>query len=99
MTPDTGFDELMDRVCVGLGFCGCIKDDEPLHVTRFIPDKGPVTADQFTEWVFLADNVNPNVTSPTWLKIKSAVRAAFVDCMGGEVVEAQRLRWSGLPEE
>lgn len=99
MTEDRGFDALMERVCVGLGFCGCIKRERPLHVTDLIPESGPVTADQFTEWVFLADNQNPNVTSPSWLKIKGRVREAFVACMGAEEVDASVLRWNLDPVE
>ncbi len=52
----------MHFVCVDWGYCGSVKaNGTPLHVTMFIPDEGPVTADQFVEWVFLADNMNPNV--------------------------------------
>jgi hypothetical protein len=98
MTTKTGFDALMDFVCVGRGYCGAIhRDGAPLHVTLFIPDAGPVTADQFVEWVFLADRMNPNVEPERWQKHKDAIRAAFVDHMGGETVEAERLRYSGAP--
>jgi hypothetical protein len=93
-----GFDALMDFVCVGHGYCGSIhRDGTPLHVSLFIPDKGPVTADQFVEWVFLADRENPNVEPDRKQHCKDAIRAAFVAHMGGEMVDAERLRWSDAP--
>ncbi|MES2860105.1 MAG: hypothetical protein V4701_01460 [Pseudomonadota bacterium] len=94
MAIKTGYDALLDVACVTLGFCGCVKDDMPLHVDDFIPSSGPVTADQFVEWVFLADDQNPNTEPEKWQGLMDALRAAFVEHMGGEVVDAQRLRWS-----
>jgi len=90
-----GFDALMQVVCPRLGYCGSIhRNGAPLHVTLFIPDEGPVTADQFVEWVFLADRVNPNLEPEKRQPLKDAIRAAFVEHMGGEVVDATALRWS-----
>lgn len=86
-----GFDALMHEVCVGHGYCGCMKYGKSLHVTDFIPAEGPVTADQFVEWVFLADNENPNL-GPT--AHKRAIRAAFVKHMGADVADARLLQWS-----
>lgn len=92
------FDSLMRVVCVEWGYCGSIhRNGTPLHVTLFIPDEGPVTADQFVEWVFLADRENPNVDLGRMQRHKDALRAAFVQHMGGEVVEARRLRWGDEP--
>tara|TARA_R100001244_G_scaffold6593_35_gene8427 strand:- start:1106 stop:1399 length:294 start_codon:yes stop_codon:yes gene_type:complete len=96
MTEKTGYDALMDIVCVGWGFCGCIKNDKPLHVDDFIPAEGDVTADQFVEWVFLADNMNPNSDPEQWHRHKQAIRAAFIEHMGGEIVNAKLLQWSCL---
>jgi hypothetical protein len=90
----TGYDALMDEVCVGLGFCGCIKRGRPLHVGRFIPSSGPVRADQFAEWVFLADDMNPNSKPERWEKIRAKIEAAFVRHMGSDVVDAGLLRYS-----
>jgi hypothetical protein len=90
----SGFDALMDEVCVGLGFCGCIKRGRPLHVSRFVPSSGPVRADQFAEWVFLADDMNPNSRPERWEKIRAKIEDAFVRHMGGDVVDASQLRWS-----
>jgi len=94
MSAKTGYDALMEVVCVKCGFCGCIKDDMPLHVDFFIPPSGPVTVDQFVEWVFLADNQNPNSELERWQAHKDIFRAAFIEHMGGEVVDAERLQWS-----
>ncbi|WP_035034748.1 hypothetical protein [Caulobacter sp. AP07] len=94
----TGYDALMHVVCAEQGFCGCTKHGLPLHVDLFIPPRGPVTADQFVEWVFLADDQNPNSDLARWQGCKDAIRAAFVEHMGGEVVDAERLQWSGSAE-
>jgi len=94
---DTRFDRLMDEVCPRWGFCGCIKDEQELHVTLLIPPEGPVTADQFVEWLFLADNLNPNCPSPETTAQKAGLREAFVRHMGADVVSASELRWSCDP--
>lgn len=99
MTANTAYDALMDEICVGLGFCGCIKDGKPLHVAQFIPSKGPVTADQFAEWVFLADDMNPNSEPKRWENLKDKIKLAFVRHMGAELVDAKLLKWSdGKPD-
>ncbi len=89
--PQPGYDALMHEVCVGWGYCGCIKRNRPLHVSYFIPPDGPVTADQFVEWVFLADNLNPSLRPDTH---RTALRAAFIKHMGGDVVDATLLKGS-----
>jgi hypothetical protein len=88
--PKSRFDALMNEVCVGWGYCGCIKDGEPLHVDSFIPSKGPVSADQFVEWLFLAEDLDPSLR-PTehWQGLK----AAFIKHMGSEIVDAKELHW------
>jgi hypothetical protein len=62
-----------------------------------IPPDGPVTAGQFVEWLFLAENFNPNAQTGRWQRRKEALRAAFVKPMGAEAVYARLLRWSGAP--
>jgi hypothetical protein len=101
---ESGYDALMHQVCVEWGFCGCVKEGRPLHVDFLIPPRGPVTADQFVEWVFLADNMNPNVEPERWQPHKQAIKAAFVRYMGAEIVDASLLSWSNAqpdpdPEE
>ena len=83
----------MHEICVGFGFCGCIKDGRPLHINRFIPSAGPVTADQFVEWVFLADDMNPLSERKNWRDLKDKIRLAFVRHMGAEKVDATLLKW------
>ena len=99
MTADSGYDALMRDVCVVWGFCGCIKGDTPLHVDLFIPSGGPVTVDQFVEWVFLADNINPNSEPERWQRHKDAIRAAFLQHMGAETVDARELRLSAVQDD
>lgn len=88
----------MHIACVEWGFCGCVKYDQPVHVDMFIPSYGPVTANQFVEWLFLADDQNPNVDPERWLMHKEALRTAFVNCMGAEVVDASELRWARVKD-
>jgi hypothetical protein len=94
MTANLAYDALMDEICVDLGFCGSIKDGKPLHVARFIPSRGPVTAEQFAEWVFLADDMNPNSEPKRWENLRDKIKHAFVRHMGAEVVDAKMLKWS-----
>jgi hypothetical protein len=93
----TGFDALMHEACATWGFCGCMKHGEPLHVTTLIPPCGPVHANQFVEWLFLADNLNPNLEK--YDRQKAALAAAFLTCMGSDVVDAKLLRWSDCPAD
>ena len=80
----------MNEVCVGWGCCGCIKDGKPLHVDMFIPSQGKVSADQFVEWLFLAENLDPSLRPTShWREL----RAVFIKHMGSEVVDAKELRW------
>ena len=98
--PDeTGYGALRHEVCVVWGFCGSIKRRQPLHVDFLIPASGPVTADQFVEWVFLADNLNPNLDPERWQPHKDAIRAAFVKHMGAEIVDAHAFGLSDTPPE
>lgn len=88
----SGYDALLDYVCVGLGFCGCIKRGRPLHVNHLIPSSGPVTADQFVDWVFLADDINPYGQPARLMALKPKIRAAFIQHMGSETVDASLLQ-------
>jgi hypothetical protein len=93
-TPDSpGYEALTTEICVDMGFCGSIKHGRPLYVDLLIPPSGPVTADQFVEWVFLADDMNPNERPDKWQRHKDAIRAAFVRHMGAETVDARQLRY------
>lgn len=92
-TPEPGYDALLHFCCVRLGYCGSVKDGEPLHVDMFIPEAGAITADQFVDWMFRAEQLDP--ASDERLQAHGrAIRAAFVEHMGAEVVDAEALRWS-----
>lgn len=93
MTEETGFDALMTFTCVEMGFCGSIKNNQTLHVNHFIPNYGTVTADQFVEWVFLADSLNPNEKSERLQRYKNQLKAAFIKHMGAEVIDATELKY------
>ncbi|MEL7199251.1 MAG: hypothetical protein AAGL10_13130 [Pseudomonadota bacterium] len=84
----SGIDKLLHKLCVTYGYCGCVKFDKPLHVDDFIPPKGPVHAEQFVEWVFLADDVNPNSDDDHIVEMKSVFRSLFVEYLGAETVDA-----------
>ena len=93
MSEKPGFNALMHEVCVGRGWCGGLVNDEPSHVTDFIPESGSVTADQFVDWLFEADDMDPYDELGKWQKHKDALRDAFMRHMGGAVVDASRLKW------
>jgi len=61
-------------------------------VSDFLPPSGPVTVDQYVEWLFIADQMDP--ASPQALKLRPILRAAFIECMGAEAVDAADLRYS-----
>jgi hypothetical protein len=88
----TNFELLLKEICVKWGYCGCFKLDSSIHVTLFIPSYGPVTADQFVEWVLLADDINPNVESPQSDRTREGIRSAFLRHMGAETVDATELK-------
>lgn len=83
--PD--YARLLNRICVGLGYCGSVIDGAPCHVDDFIPGGGFVSADQFAEWVIRAEGLDP-LTDPH----KRAIRNAFIEHMGTNVVDASKLR-------
>lgn len=66
MKEKIGHDALINEVCVKFGLRGSVRGDQVTHVDFIIPSDGPVTADQFVEWVFLADGMNPNVDPEKW---------------------------------
>jgi hypothetical protein len=93
MENEKGYVALMHEVCVGWGFCGSLKGEMPLHVDHIIPSYGPVSADQFVDWLFLADGLNPEAEPERWQRHKAAIRAAFARHMGAEIVDAHLLRY------
>lgn len=91
--PKSAYAALMQEVCVGRGYCGCIKDGRRVHVDDFIPAMGNVTADQFVEWVFLAEDLDPGMQPNSQ---RRGLRDAFLKHMGASAVEASRLRWDAV---
>jgi hypothetical protein len=81
------FDGMMHEFCVGLGFCGGERNGEPLHVTDFIPESGPVSADDFAKWLLTADGLDPD--DRHWIV---RLKAVFIRHMGADVVDASMLR-------
>lgn len=82
LPPNRDYARLQNKVCVGLGYCGTVKNGKTLHVDDIIPSYGMVTAEQFAEWVILADDLNPNL-APS--EHKKMIRAAFIEFMGADL--------------
>lgn len=93
MKRELGYDALMHEVCVRRGWCGGIVDGRPSHVDDFIPQGGPVTADQFVDWLFRAEGMDPAADLTKWQKHRDALREAFVRHMGSDPVDASLLKW------
>lgn len=91
MTERTPFDALMHEVCVVRGWCGAVVDNRPTHVTDFLPHNGNVTADQFVDWLFKADGVDPDEDREKWQGHIDGLRDAFVLHMSGFSVDVQQL--------
>ena len=90
MEQKSAYDGLLHEVCVRLGFCGSVVDGKPSHVDDFIPEHGPVSADEFVEWVFRAEGMDPNEDAAT--RHAASLRQAFVRHMGSDSVDASRLK-------
>jgi hypothetical protein len=90
--PDA-FDGMMHEFCVGMGWCGCVKDGKRLHVTNFIPEAGPVSADEFTRWLVMADGFDPDqLSDPEIKRWMPKLKTVFVKHMGADVTDASNLR-------
>ena len=93
MEQKSGYSSLMHEVCVGLGWCGSVVDGEPLHVDFFIPESGPVSAEQFVVWLFQAEGMDAGEEPEKWRPHIVGLREAFIWHMGSDIVDAQRLKW------
>lgn len=82
----------MGEVCVRCGFCGSYVDGTPSHVGDFIPSSGPVTADQFVDWLIIAEGLDLTAFSEHRAPLRRRLRAAFIQHMGAEVVDASALQ-------
>lgn len=54
MEQRSGYDALMHEVCVKHGWWDGIVNGRPSHVHDLIPEPGPITADRFVDWLFMA---------------------------------------------
>ncbi|HYD28581.1 hypothetical protein [Brevundimonas sp.] len=79
------FDNLLEEVCVRLGFCGSVVDGQPLHVDHFLPEFGVLTAEEFADALFKAEGWDPDGSEAK--TFRSSVREAFVRHMGGSEIE------------
>ena len=84
------YDKLLTYVCVSLGFCGSVVDDQPLHVGQFLPETGTLTAEDFADALFKAEGLDPE--GSTARRFRSNVRDAFVRHMGVSAIDASLLR-------
>lgn len=80
------YDKLLEDVCVRLGFCGSVVDDQPLHVDQFIPQTGSLTDEDFADALFKAEGWDPDSSEAR--KFRPSVRDAFVQHMGGSEIDS-----------
>ncbi|WP_112310858.1 hypothetical protein [Pseudogemmobacter bohemicus] len=90
----TGFDRLACEVCAKYGFCGSGHTGTFVHVTDFLPESGPVTAEQFTDWLLIADGYDPESQAEVFEKFRAIFRPIFIKHMGADCVEAGLLYYS-----
>ncbi|MBX7496528.1 hypothetical protein K3172_11740 [Qipengyuania sp. 6B39] len=93
MSGNPSYNALQKEVCVECGWCGGIVDGKPSHVDNFIPEAGPVSADQFVDWLFIAEGMDPSEDSDRWQVHKDHLRAPFIRHIGAEIVDASMLQW------
>lgn len=96
MGRPNAFDGMLDELCVGLGWCGTVKHGEVLHVTRYVPEEGLVTAEEFAAWIIQSDGIDvDSVSNAQWNRWMGQLKTVFVKHMGADTVDAGQLR-SGL---
>ena len=83
----------MHEVCVERGWCGSIVNGEPCHVDHFIPEAGPVSANQFVDWLLMAEGIDTNAEPEKWHEHQEVLRDAFVRHLGSEAVDTSVLKW------
>jgi hypothetical protein len=93
MSGDAGYNTLIYDICARMGWCGSVVDGKPRHVDHYIPGNGEVSADQFVEWVFLAEGYHPHENGEERTnRHRIALRETFIRHMGSEMIDAQRLK-------
>ncbi|MFK8251224.1 hypothetical protein [Ancylobacter terrae] len=93
MPKRSGFDRLLLAACATYGYCGSLQDEGFVHVTDFIPERGRVTAEQFIDWLYMADE-EPCLGNTSAMMRREGLRSCFIAYMGSEIVDAHRLRYS-----
>ena len=91
MSGNPNYNALMQELCVGKGWCGSVINGEPSHVDDLIPDTGPVSADQFVDWLFLAEGYEQSLEPKSKIH-RRTLREAFVRYMGSNIVDASELK-------
>lgn len=86
----TPFDLLLWDVCVRLGFCGGLVNDEPTHVTSLLPATGTITAEEFANLAISAE-CNQRSSPEQELRWKALLAAAFIEHLGAGSVTAKSL--------
>lgn len=93
MCPRSRYDALMNELCVGLGWCGGTVNGEPRHLKDYIPDHGPVTAEQFVDWLLEAEGLDDASVYPErYRKWHCELTEVFIRHMGASTVDATELR-------
>jgi hypothetical protein len=92
MSRPNAFDGMLHEYCARLGWCGCVKDGKTLHVTDFIPEAGPVSAEDFAKRIIMADGLDPDTPMPEMRRWLPQLTAVFIKHMGADVVDASQLR-------
>ena len=91
---DAAYEKLQHDLCVGMGFCGGLVGNRPVHVDDFIPETGEVTVEQFLGWLFRAEGDGyPPDFEPKSSSFYDELKSIFVKHMGSVIVDAARLKW------
>lgn len=80
---------LTEILCVVHGWCGSVVDGEYRRVDDYLPISGPVTAEQFAEWVILAEGQDPDGAIARAQGWRATIENVFVECIGARVFDAQ----------
>lgn len=91
MGRPNAFNGMMHEFCVARGWCGGTKDGKPLHVTDFIPDTGPVSADEFARWLVKAEKFDSDQLTAENSRLIRQLKEVFIRHMGADVVDASNL--------
>lgn len=76
---------------MGYGYCGSLQEEGFVHVTDFFPERGKVTAEQFVDWLFMAEG-DQTLGRPSSMLMREKIRSCFIGYMGSDVINARKLR-------